>query len=334
MTALHVDRCLPDGFLRQRPARGRAGRPDRHAEVAAAQVVLRRARQRAVREDHPAARVLPDPRRAGDPAPPRRPRSRPRPAPPRWSSSAPARRTRPGCCSTRCGPRGTLRSYVPVDVSEAALIAAAHRRAGAATRACSVRAVVSDFEEHLGLPRRQTGARLVAFLGSTIGNLLPAAAGRLPGPAAGPAAHRRRASCSAPTWSRIPAVLRRRLRRRGRGHRRVQQERAGRAQRRARRRLRPGRVRPRRAVGRRPPSGSRCGCGRRQRQMVQPAGDRADRGVRRGGGDADRDVRQVPPGRGGRRAGRGRVRDARRGGPTPRAGSGCPCQSRSESVPV
>ena len=37
----------------------------------------------------------------------------------------------------------------------------------------SVEAVVSDFEEHLGLPAAY-GARLVAFLGGTIGNLLPA----------------------------------------------------------------------------------------------------------------------------------------------------------------
>jgi hypothetical protein len=36
-----------------------------------------------------------------------------------------------------------------------------------------VTAVVSDFEEHLGLPDADR-ARLVAFLGGTIGNLLPA----------------------------------------------------------------------------------------------------------------------------------------------------------------
>jgi len=36
----------------------------------------------------------------------------------------------------------------------------------------AVTAVVSDFEEHLGLPD-DDGARLVAFLGGTIGNLLP-----------------------------------------------------------------------------------------------------------------------------------------------------------------
>ena len=66
---------------------------------------------------------------------------------------------------------GTLRSYVPVDVSETALIAAAHR-VQASYPGLAVRAVVSDFEEHLGLPGT-AGPRLVAFLGSTIGNLLP-----------------------------------------------------------------------------------------------------------------------------------------------------------------
>jgi L-histidine Nalpha-methyltransferase len=66
---------------------------------------------------------------------------------------------------------GTLRSFVPVDVSETALIEAAYRVL-ASYPGLSVRAVVSDFEEHLGLPDR-AGPRLVAFLGGTIGNLLP-----------------------------------------------------------------------------------------------------------------------------------------------------------------
>jgi Histidine-specific methyltransferase, SAM-dependent len=66
---------------------------------------------------------------------------------------------------------GTLRSFVPVDVSEATLVEAAHRVL-ASYPGLSVRAVVSDFEEHLGLPG-SPGARLVAFLGGTIGNLEP-----------------------------------------------------------------------------------------------------------------------------------------------------------------
>ena len=66
---------------------------------------------------------------------------------------------------------GTLRSFVPVDVSETALIDAAHRVLASYPGLC-VRAVVSDFEEHRGLPDA-SGPRLVAFLGGTIGNLVP-----------------------------------------------------------------------------------------------------------------------------------------------------------------
>jgi L-histidine Nalpha-methyltransferase len=77
---------------------------------------------------------------------------------------------------------GTLRRYVPVDVSEQALL-------GAATALFSdypgleVSGVVSDFEEYVGLlgagdegagDDGAEGPRLIAFLGSTIGNLLPA----------------------------------------------------------------------------------------------------------------------------------------------------------------
>ena len=67
---------------------------------------------------------------------------------------------------------GTLASYVPVDVSESALVTAASRML-ARYPGLQVQAVLSDFQEHLGLPEAG-GARLVAFLGGTIGNLLPA----------------------------------------------------------------------------------------------------------------------------------------------------------------
>lgn len=67
--------------------------------------------------------------------------------------------------------RGTLRRLVPLDVSESTLVAAsaaiAERYAG-----IQVHGVVGDFERHLSfLPGG--GRRLVAFLGSTIGNLVP-----------------------------------------------------------------------------------------------------------------------------------------------------------------
>lgn len=70
---------------------------------------------------------------------------------------------------------GTLRSYVPVDVSESALVLAGDALA-AEYPGLEVHAVVADFEEHLGLPprgERGSGPRLVAFLGSTIGNMVP-----------------------------------------------------------------------------------------------------------------------------------------------------------------
>ncbi len=67
---------------------------------------------------------------------------------------------------------GTLSSYIPVDVSESALMTAASRMLDRYP-GLQVQAVLSDFQEYLGLPEAG-GARLVAFLGGTIGNLLPA----------------------------------------------------------------------------------------------------------------------------------------------------------------
>ena len=65
---------------------------------------------------------------------------------------------------------GTLARFVPFDVSEATLRNAA--RAVADEYGVTVHAVVGDFERHLDrLPAG--GTRLVAFLGSTIGNLEP-----------------------------------------------------------------------------------------------------------------------------------------------------------------
>jgi L-histidine N-alpha-methyltransferase len=67
---------------------------------------------------------------------------------------------------------GTLRRYVPVDVSESALLAAADALLTDYPD-LEVHAVLGDFEHHLDrLP--EGGRRLVAFLGGTIGNLLPA----------------------------------------------------------------------------------------------------------------------------------------------------------------
>jgi L-histidine N-alpha-methyltransferase len=68
---------------------------------------------------------------------------------------------------------GTLRTYTPVDVDAVTLAAAAQRLAGRYP-GLDVRAVCADFEQHLKL-LPQTGRRMVAFLGGTIGNLDPAA---------------------------------------------------------------------------------------------------------------------------------------------------------------
>jgi L-histidine N-alpha-methyltransferase len=127
-------------------------------------MVLRRAGQRALREDHRAARVLPDPRRAVDP-----------------------QKTRLLLSALR--DEGTLRAYVPVDVSESALVLAGDALA-VEYPGLAVHAIVSDFEEYLGLESSADaatagtatadtddavgGPRLVAFLGSTIGNMMPA----------------------------------------------------------------------------------------------------------------------------------------------------------------
>jgi L-histidine Nalpha-methyltransferase len=73
---------------------------------------------------------------------------------------------------------GTLGGYVPVDVSESALVAAGDALA-ADYPGLAVHAVVADFEQYLGVPSDTdgdagAGPRLVAFLGSTIGNMVPA----------------------------------------------------------------------------------------------------------------------------------------------------------------
>jgi L-histidine Nalpha-methyltransferase len=74
---------------------------------------------------------------------------------------------------------GTLRQYVPVDVSESALTLAGDALA-AEYPGLAVHAVVADFENYLGVPAREDagdasagGPRLIAFLGSTIGNMVP-----------------------------------------------------------------------------------------------------------------------------------------------------------------
>ncbi|MFI8834789.1 L-histidine N(alpha)-methyltransferase [Streptomyces afghaniensis] len=64
-----------------------------------------------------------------------------------------------------------LHTYVPVDVSESALTQAGQALA-AERPALDVHALIADFTAELTLPETP-GPRLVAFLGGTIGNLLP-----------------------------------------------------------------------------------------------------------------------------------------------------------------
>ncbi|MBM9623399.1 L-histidine N(alpha)-methyltransferase [Streptomyces zhihengii] len=65
-----------------------------------------------------------------------------------------------------------LHTYVPVDVSESALTGAAEALL-AERPGLDVHALIADFTRGLALPGTP-GPRLVAFLGGTIGNLLPA----------------------------------------------------------------------------------------------------------------------------------------------------------------
>lgn len=67
---------------------------------------------------------------------------------------------------------GTLERFVPFDVDTATLTQASATIAAEYPR-LDVHAVVGDFERHLGLLPTQ-GRRLIAFLGSTIGNFDPA----------------------------------------------------------------------------------------------------------------------------------------------------------------
>ena len=68
---------------------------------------------------------------------------------------------------------GSLRRFVPLDVSESALRPAMAALAREYPQ-LAVHGVVADFTQHLKLlPAAHTGRRMVAFLGGTIGNLVP-----------------------------------------------------------------------------------------------------------------------------------------------------------------
>jgi L-histidine N-alpha-methyltransferase len=67
---------------------------------------------------------------------------------------------------------GTLRRYVPIDVSETALRASADRLVDEYP-GLRVHGLVADFERHLHRLPEPDGARLMCFLGGTLGNFTP-----------------------------------------------------------------------------------------------------------------------------------------------------------------
>ena len=70
-------------------------------------------------------------------------------------------------------PTGAGRRYVPVDVSEQALVGAA-AELGAVLPDLQIHGVVADFSRQLArLPRAGEGRRIIALLGGTIGNFPP-----------------------------------------------------------------------------------------------------------------------------------------------------------------
>ncbi|HEY1593177.1 MAG TPA: L-histidine N(alpha)-methyltransferase [Solirubrobacteraceae bacterium] len=74
---------------------------------------------------------------------------------------------------------GTLRRYIPLDVSEQALQQAAEQLV-AEYDGLQVDGVIGDFERHLeSVPERDGGPRIVALLGGTIGNFPPGSRRRL-----------------------------------------------------------------------------------------------------------------------------------------------------------
>ena len=67
----------------------------------------------------------------------------------------------------------TLKRYIPFDISELAVREGAQALFEAYPDLVEIAAVVGDFERHLSAIPHAQGTRLIAFLGSTIGNLHP-----------------------------------------------------------------------------------------------------------------------------------------------------------------
>ena len=287
-------------------------------------MVLRFGGQRPVRPDHPATGVLPDPRRGEI--------LRGRAA----EIAAPGRRHAGGTGSGTSEKTrillDALRTADPapfIPSTSTRVLKRPGRPSTTSIRQSKSTPSVGDFEEHLGkIP--EGGRRLVAFLGSTIGNLTPRLRGRISlprcptlcSPVTSAAGHR-------PGQGRRPAGpgLRRQ---RGRDRRSS----TATCWRWSTANSTPTSTWTRSTIspaGMPTTSASRCGCGS---QPATGAGRRTgpERRLRRRGGHAHRGVVQVPAGRGGRRAGRGRPRCTYWWTDGPGT-SGCRCR-RSGATPL
>ena len=191
---VHVDPTRLRACARDR----RAGRPHRDAQGAPAEVLLRRSRLGALRRRSlgcpsttrhaPSAAILeavaPRDRRAH-----RRRHAR--------SSSDRARRRRRGCCSARCDARRHARALRAVRRERGHAARARPRGGRRVRRSRCTRSSATSSATSTDFPTG--GTRMVAFLGSTIGNLTPGGARRVPCRDRGRPRSPATRSCSAPT---------------------------------------------------------------------------------------------------------------------------------------
>ena len=239
MSPFDVTRTPARGRHRRRPAHRRPRGPDRHARRRCRPSGSTTRAAASCSRRSPAARVLPDAGRARDPRRPgRRDRRGDRRAHPRRAGLR-ARRRRPGTCSTRCPDLHDVRAGRRQRERAA-------RRPGEALIAerpgLDVHALIADFTGGLALPRH---ARSAAGRLPRRHDRQPAArrARRVPAPRVRALLSPGDALLLGTDLVKDESVLVAGLRRRAGRDGRVQQERADRAQPRARRRLRPRRLR-------------------------------------------------------------------------------------------
>ena len=290
------------------------------AEGAAAEVLLRRARLGAVRPRSPRCPSTTPRAASARSSTAARRRSSPRRARPSWSSSARAWRRRrarcctrwpaPGRCAATCRSTSTRRWSSSAPTSWPSSTRASPCTAWSATSSATSTSIPAGRAPAVRVPRRDDRQPLPGRARSASSRALR----ELMGPDR-PAADRHRPGEG-------PRRDRGRLQRQRGRDRRVQPQRAARAQPRARRRLRPRRRSSTSPSSTRRTRGSRCGCARTGAQTVTIDGADLDGGVRRRRGDAHRDQRQVHARRGRARAGRRGPAARRASTPTTAACSG------------